>query len=156
MAASNLNTLQAALLLLLERLGEVCRRAFSRAPHPSSSRRPPEWEWGRPAHSSPLAASQTVRTLSQTVKESRPPHTFWITPSSSPRKTVFHPPGRLLWELRHSHESGVNHSGRHFMGLREFSDILSAVIVQFSRHIGDGSLCVARPPPPPFLLLHLW
>ncbi len=56
-------------------------------PHLSSYRRPPEREWGRPARSSPLAASQTVRTLSQTVKES--PHTFRIARSSSPRKTIF-------------------------------------------------------------------
>jgi hypothetical protein len=28
------------------------------------------------------------------------------------------------------------------MGLREFSDILSPVILQFGGHIGDGSLCV--------------
>jgi hypothetical protein len=28
------------------------------------------------------------------------------------------------------------------MGVREFSDILLLVILQFGRHIGDGSLCV--------------
>jgi hypothetical protein len=28
------------------------------------------------------------------------------------------------------------------MGLREFSDILSPVILQFGGHIGNGSLCV--------------
>ncbi len=65
-------------------------------PHLSSYRRPPEREWRRPALSSSPAASQTVRTLSQTVKGSRPsslrpPHTSWIAPSSSPRKTIFSP-----------------------------------------------------------------
>ncbi len=65
-------------------------------PHLSSYRRPPEWEWRRPARSLPPAASQRVRTLSQTVKESRQPslrlpHTSWIAPYSSPRKTVFSP-----------------------------------------------------------------
>jgi hypothetical protein len=94
-------------------------------PHPKSFRRPPEWEWGRPTRSLPPAPSQTVGTLSQTVKELRPPslqppHMSWIAPSSSPRKTFFSPPGRLLWELCHSHESNVNRSGRHVMCLREF------------------------------------
>jgi hypothetical protein len=51
-------------------------------PHLSSYRRPPERDWRRPALSSPPPASQTVRTLSQTVKGSRPsslqpPHTSW-------------------------------------------------------------------------------
>ncbi len=64
--------------------------------HPISSRRPAEREWGRPALSSPPAASQTVRTMSQTVKESRPPslrppHTSWKAPSSSLRKTACSP-----------------------------------------------------------------
>ncbi len=35
MAASDLHTLQAALSLLPEHLGEVCRRAISRTPIPS-------------------------------------------------------------------------------------------------------------------------
>ncbi len=65
-------------------------------PHLSSYRRPPEREWGRPALSLPPAASQTVRTMSQTVKESRPPllwppHTSWKAPSSSLRKTACSP-----------------------------------------------------------------
>jgi hypothetical protein len=112
-------------------------------PHLRSYRRPPEREWGRPAHSSPPATSQTVRTLSQTVKESRPPslwppHMSWIAPSLS----SIHPPGRLLWELCRSHESNVNHSGRHIKGLSKFPDIISPVILQFGGHIGDGILCV--------------
>ncbi len=65
-------------------------------PHPISSRRPPEGEWGQPALSSSSAASQTVRTMSQAVKESlppslQPPHTSWKTPLSSPRKTACSP-----------------------------------------------------------------
>ncbi len=62
-------------------------------PPPSPSRRPLEREWRQPALSSPPAASQTVRTLSKIVKESRlsllrPPQTSWIAPSSIPRKTI--------------------------------------------------------------------
>ncbi len=81
-------------------------------PHLSSYRRPPEREWGRLALSLSQATSQTVRTMSQTVKESRlpslrPPHTSWKAPSSSVRKTACSPtwPTSLRaspfsWELR--------------------------------------------------------
>ncbi len=97
MAASDLHAFQEALSLPPERLGEVCHRAISLFLVPPSysisSRRPPEREWGRPALSSSLAASQTVRTMSQTVKEARPPllrppHTSWKAPSSFSRKTA--------------------------------------------------------------------
>jgi hypothetical protein len=40
-----------------------------------------------------------------------------------------------------SHESGVNRSGRRTMGLSEFPDILSPVILHFSGDISDGSVC---------------
>ncbi len=50
-------------------------------------------------------------------------------------------PGWLLKELRHSHKSGVNRSGRHIMGLSEFPDSLLPVILHFGSDIGDGSLC---------------
>ncbi len=78
----------------------------------STSRRPPEWEWGRPARSSPPAASQRVRKLSKTVKEPWLPSLWtpcksWIAPSSSQRKTVWSPTlanffesFRLSWERR--------------------------------------------------------
>ncbi len=86
-------------------------RYFSYPPL-SASRRPPEWEWSRPARSSPLDASQRVRMLFKTVKEARPPAlrppcTSWIAPSSSQRKTVWPPTladffesFRLFWERR--------------------------------------------------------
>jgi hypothetical protein len=43
------------------------------------------------------------------------------------------------------------------MGLSEFPDILSLVILPFGGDIGDGSLCdeIFSDPPPPFLLLYL-
>ncbi len=82
---------------------------FLAHPHLSSSRRPPEWEWGRLACSSPPAASQTVSTLSQTVKESRlpslwPPHRSRIAP---PRKTIFSPTCPTSFRARGSYESDV-------------------------------------------------
>jgi hypothetical protein len=39
-----------------------------------------------------------------------------------------------------SHESGVNRSGWHIMGLSEFNDTLSPVILYFGGEISDGSL----------------
>ncbi len=54
----------------------------------------------------------------------------------------FHPPGQLLWELRRSHESGVNRSGRQIKGLSEFPDIFLMVILQFGGYISNGNLCV--------------
>jgi hypothetical protein len=57
-------------------------------------------------------------------------------------KPFVNTPGRLLWELCHSHESSLNRSGQHLKGLSKFPDILSPVILQFGGHISDGSLCV--------------
>jgi hypothetical protein len=80
MAASDLHALQAALLLPPERLGEVRRHAISRTPiSVFVGGLLSENEAGQLALRPP-AASQRVRTLSQTVKESwppsrRPPHT---------------------------------------------------------------------------------
>ncbi len=90
-----LRTLESALIT-----AEAPRRSsppwYFSYPHLSSYRRPPEREWGRPALSLPPAASQRVRTMSQTVKESwqpllRLPHTSWKAPSSSLRKTACSP-----------------------------------------------------------------
>ncbi len=98
-------------------------------PYISSSRRPPERERGRPACFLPPAASQTVRTMSQTVQESwppslRPPHTSWNDPSSSPRKIACSPTWptslkaspfswerrRPFWPTRHGPERVSWHS----------------------------------------------
>ncbi len=147
MAASDLYALQAALSLPLERLGEVRRRAISRTPisvliggllgeneggQLSLRPRPPLKQWER-----------CLR-----MSEDRGRHLFsrLIRPASLlfhlQGKPFVNTPGRLLWELRCSHESGVNRSGRHVKGLREFPDILLPVILQFGGHISDGSLCV--------------
>ncbi len=147
MGASDLHALQAALSLPPERLGEVCRRAISRTPisvliggllseneggQLSLRLRPPLKEWER-----------CLRLL-----KNRGHHPFGrLTRPVSlllylQGKPFFYPSGRLLWELRRSHESGVNPSGRHAKGLSEFPEILLPVILQFGSHIGDGSLCV--------------
>jgi hypothetical protein len=39
-------------------------------------------------------------------------------------------------------KSTVNHFSQHFMGLSEFHDTLSLIILHFSSDIGDGSLCI--------------
>jgi hypothetical protein len=36
----------------------------------------------------------------------------------------------------------MNYFGQHVMGLSEFPDTLSPVILNFGGHIGDGSLCL--------------
>ncbi len=134
-------------------------------PHLSSYRRTPEREWRQPALSSPLAASQTVRTLSQTVKGSRPlslwpPHTSWIAPFSSPRKTVFSPtwPTSLraspfsrerrkpFWPTRQGPEQVSWHSLAGHSPIRRPYRRWKPLCWDFSD----------RPPLPPFLILRLW
>jgi hypothetical protein len=39
-------------------------------------------------------------------------------------------------------KSAVNNYSQHFMGLSEFHDTLSLIILHFSSDIGDGSLCL--------------
>ncbi len=107
-------------------------------PHLSSYRRPPEREL-RPRP--PL--KQWERCLQMSKDRGRHRFGRLIRPESPllhfQGKPFFH---RLLWELRRSHESGVNRFGRHVKGLSEFLDILSPVILQFGGHIGDERLCV--------------
>ncbi len=146
MAASDLHAFQEALSLPPERLSEVRRRAISRTPILSLlggllsenevgqlSYRPwpplRQWEWclrlskrrGRHCFGRLTCPEKLLRHF-----QGRP---------------LVHPPGRLLWELCRSHESGLNGSGRHVMGLSKFPDILLLVILHFGGHIGGGSLC---------------
>jgi hypothetical protein len=144
---SRLHALQAALLLPPERLGEVRRRTISRTPisvliggllseneagQLALRPRPLLKEWERCLRLSKNSGRHRFGRLTR-------PESLLLHHQGKP---FFHPPGWLLWELRRSHERGVNHSGRHVMGLREFCDILSPVILKFGGHIGDGSLCV--------------
>jgi hypothetical protein len=138
-------------------------RYFSYPP-PSPSRRPPEREWRRPALSLPPAASQTVRTLSETIKESqppslRPPDTSWIVPSSSPLKTIcYHiwltslraspfswERRKPFWPTRHRPERVSWHSLAGHSPLRRRYRRWKLLWWDFSD----------PPPPPPFLLLSL-
>ncbi len=142
MAASNLHALQAVLLLPPERLGKVRRRANSRIPisvliggllseneagQLALRPRPPLKEWER------------CWRLSKNSGRLTRPESLLLHLQGKP---FFHPPGRLPWELRRSHESGVNRSGRHVKGLSKFPDILLPVILQFGGQIGDRNLCV--------------
>ncbi len=138
MAASDLHALQAVLLLPLERLGEVRRCAISLTPisvliggllseneggHLALRPWPPLKEWERCLRLSRNCGRHRFGRL--------------IRPESLllhlKRKPFFH---RLLWELRRSHERGVNRFGQHVKGLSEFPDILWPVILQFGDHIG--------------------
>ncbi len=116
-------------------------------PHPSSSRRPSEREWGRPARSLPPLPLKEWECCLRLLKN-RSRHRFGCLTRPEllllhlQGKPFFHPPGQLLWEFCHSHESGVNHSSWHIIGLREFPDILLPVILQVGDHIGDESLCI--------------
>jgi hypothetical protein len=146
MAASNLHTFQEALSLPPERLGEVCRRAISRTPILSLlGGLLSENEVGQLSLRPWLPLKQWERCLRLSKKKGR--HCFGhLTRHKkllrhSQGRPLVQPPDRLLWELRRFHESGVNGSGRHVMGLSEFPDILSPVILHFGGHIGDGSLC---------------
>ncbi len=86
-------------------------------PHPSPSRRPPEREWSRPARSSSPAASQTVRTLSKTVEESRP-HCFGC---------LTHPESLLL----HSEENCL------FTHLADFFEIFTVLMTEVWTVLAD-------------------
>ncbi len=147
MATSDLHTLQAALLLPPEHLGKIRRRAISRTSisvliggllseneggQLSLCPRPPLKQWERCLR---LSKDHGRHRFGRLIH----PESLLLHLRGKP---FFHPPGRLLWELRRSHESGVNRFGRHVKGLIEFPDILSPVILQFGSHIGDGSLCV--------------
>jgi hypothetical protein len=112
-------------------------------PPPASSRRPPGWGWGQPAHSSHPADSPTVRMFSKMVIKPRQsslwsPGTFSITPSS-PRKAVW---AHLADFLRAADpwKSDVNHFSWHILGLSEFHDTLSPIILYFGGNISDGNL----------------
>ncbi len=146
MAANDLHALKAALSLPTERLGEVRRRAISRTPisvliggllskneagQLALRLRPPLKEWERCLRHSKNRGRHHFGHLTH-------PESLLLYLQGKP---FFHPSGRLLWELRRSHQSSVNPSGRHAKGLSEFPDILSPVILQFGGHIGDGSLC---------------
>jgi hypothetical protein len=139
MAASDLHVLQAALSLPPERLGEVRCRAISRTPIPSllggllSMN-----EVGQLSLRPQLPLKQWERCLR--LSKNRGCHHFgrFTRPEKLLRhlqgRPLVHPPGRLLWELCRSHESGVNSSGRHVMGLSKFPDILSPAILHFGGH----------------------
>jgi hypothetical protein len=146
MAASNLHALQAALSLPPERLGEVRRCAISRTPITvliggllSENEAGQLSLFPRP----PLKQREHCLRLSKILGR----HHFGGL--IRPELLLFHlqgklfvkTPGRLLSELRRSHERGVNRSGRHVKGQSKFPDILSPVILQFGGHITDGSLC---------------
>ncbi len=147
MASSDLHALQAALLLPPERLGEVHRCAISHTPisvliegllseneagQLALRPRPPLKQW------------ECCLRLSKNRRRHRFGHLTRpeLLLLHLQGKPFYHPPGWLLRELRRSHESSVNHSGRHVMGLSEFPDILLPVILQFGGHIGDENLCV--------------
>ncbi len=112
--------------LLLERLGELHRRAIFR--NPSNSYREASWLRLMPA-SLLFTPSQppTFKTLSQMVKKLwrsslRSPGTFWIAPSSSPRKAIWSLSRPTSWKQQILVKSGVNRFNRHIMGLSEFHD----------------------------------
>ncbi len=147
MAASDLHALQAALSLPLERLGKVRRRAISCTPISvliggllSKNEAGQLSLCPRP----PLKQQERCLRLPKILGRHR------FSRLKCPESLLFHlqgnpfvnTPGWLLWELRRSHESSVNRSSRHVKGLSKFPNILSPVILQFSGHNGDGSLCV--------------
>jgi hypothetical protein len=142
MAVSDLRALQAALSLPLERLGEVRRRAISCTPIPallggllseneggqlSLRPRPPLKQW---EHCLRLSKDPGRLRFGCVIR----PESLFLHLSGKP---FVNTPGWLLWELRRSHETGVNRSGRHVMGLSKFPDILSPVILPFGSDIGD-------------------
>ncbi len=134
MAVSDLHALQAALLLPPERLGEVRRRAISRSPIPALlGGLLSENEGGQLSLRLWPPLKQWERCLRLSKNRGRHRFGCLIRPDSLllhlHGKPFVNTPGRPLWELRRSHESGVNRSGRHVMCLREFPDILSPVIL---------------------------
>jgi hypothetical protein len=144
----NVDVFFAVLSLPPECLGDVRGRcAIFRTP-PAPSGRPPDWSWGWSACFLPLADPPTVRTLSKMVKKPRQsllrlPVTFWISPSSSPRKAVWLLSWPTSWERQIVVKSGVNYLSRHVMGLSEFHDTLSTIILHLGGNPGDGHHCSA-------------
>ncbi len=67
------------------------------------------------------------------------------------------PPSQLLWELQICVKSGVNHFSQHVMGLSEFHDTLSSVVLNFGVILAIKALALiclwsaaATVPPLPF------
>ncbi len=101
-----------------------------------------EAEAGQPAFCPP-ADPPTVRTLSEMVKKLWRSSlwlsgTFRIAPSSSPHKAVWSLSWLTSWEQQTLVKSGVNHFNQHIVGLSEFHDTLSMIILRFSGNISDG------------------
>jgi hypothetical protein len=130
MAASDLYAVQAALLLPPECLGEVRRRAISRTPIPDLlggllSKN----EGGQLSLRPRLPLKRWEHCLRPSKSRGR--HRFGHLIHSESLllhlqgKPFVNTPSRLLWELRHSHASGINRAGWHVMGLSEFPAVSS-------------------------------
>ncbi len=161
MAAGDFHTLQAALFLPPESLGEVRRRAISRTPIPAlPGGLLSENEAGQLALCPwpPLKEWECCLKLSKNRGRHRfGRHRFGRHRFSRhrfgrlacPESLLLHlkgkPFGRPPWptSLRASGypESAVNRSGRHVMGLSEFPDTLLLVVLHFGGHLGDRNIC---------------
>ncbi len=145
MVAGNLHALQSELLLLLEHLGKVHRRAISRTPisalpggllseNEAGQRALRPWP--------PLKEWECCLKLSK----NRGRHCFGRL--ARPESLLLHlkgkpfgcPPWPTFLRASGYPESGVNHSGWHVMGLSQFPDTLSPVILHFSSNISDRSI----------------
>ncbi len=112
-------------------------------PPPAHTGRPPDWGWCQLAWFLPPADPPTLRTLSEMVKKLWwsslwSPGTFWIAPSSSPRKAVWSLSWLTSWKWQILVKSGMNCFNWHIVGLSEFHDSLSTIILYFGSDIGDG------------------
>ncbi len=88
-----------------------------------------------------------MRTLFKMVKKLRRsspwlPRTLSLSPSSSSRKAFWSRIWSTSVRAAYLYEGTMNHFSQHFMGLSEFLDTLSPIILHFNSDIWVGSLCV--------------
>jgi hypothetical protein len=150
MAASDFNTLRAALSSLPEHLSEISSHDIVRAPlQLLLGGLLGEGEAGQLALHPWLFHQQWDGCLRLSKNSSD----YLYKRLACPDSLLLHllvkqfdcPPSQLLWELQILVKSGMNRFMGNVIGLSELSDALPPVILSFSGNIGDGTLCIEVP-----------